>query len=102
MGLATGGGTNVGVQVVNAPNATGPQQDPNAVVKSVGPANNTLPSTEKAAEAPVQANDITKAPEPQPVQQADSKKPKSPKVDQSEESSSKKKKKKGLDKLNPF
>ena len=87
---------------MNAPNApVGPQPDPNAVVKPVGPANTTLPAAEKPAEAPIQQNDIKTAPAPQPVT-AGNKKPKKPKTDLSDESSSKKKKKKGLDKINPF
>ena len=102
MGLAGGGGTNVGVQVVNAPNGdTAQSGDPNAVVKPVGPADTTLPATEKPAEAPAQKNDITQAPEPTPVAQP-GQKVKKPKTDLSEESSSKKKKKKGVGKLNPF
>jgi len=101
MGLApAGGGTGIGVQVVNAPNQA-PETDPNAVVKPVGPANTTVPEVEKAAQAPVQSNDIKTAPEPTPVAQA-GEKVKKPKTDLSEESSSKKKKKKGLGKLNPF
>jgi len=110
---APGSGTGVGVEVVNAPSnaaAAGPntpastaQTDPNAVVKSVGPANTLLPAAEKPAEAPIQMNDIK--PGQNPPQAADltpDGKTKKPKVDQSDESSSKKKKKKGLAKLNPF
>jgi outer membrane protein assembly factor BamD len=97
---APGDGTGVGVSIVNAPKA-----DPNAVVKPVGNNTSALPAPEKAAEAPVQTNDIGK-PGSVPVapqQAADGKKKKkAPAVDQSDESSSKKKKKKGLDKLNPF
>ena len=44
------GGTGVGVEVVNAPNGPA-QSDPNALVKSVGPANNALPAAEKPTEA---------------------------------------------------
>jgi outer membrane protein assembly factor BamD len=98
-----GSGTGVGVEVVSAPSGAQPaaQQDPNAVVKAVAPVNTTLPATDKPAEAPVAINDITTAPEPQPVQQPGVK-AKKPKTDLSSESSSKKKKKKGLGKLNPF
>lgn len=95
-----GSGTGVGVEVVNAPSGT--QQDPNAVVKAVAPVNTALPAADKPAEAPIQTNDITTAPEPQPVQQPGAKKVKKPKTDLSAESSSKTKKKKGLGKLNPF
>lgn len=102
MGLApAGSGTGIGVEVVSAPSGQTPETDPNAVVKPVGPANTTLPTAEKAAEAPVQSNDIKTSPEPQPVQAA-GEKPKAPKTDLSEESSSKKKKKTGLGRLNPF
>jgi outer membrane protein assembly factor BamD len=115
-GLApAGGGNALGVQVVSAPagdpqsaegsqSATGQtaqQSDPNALVKPIATTNTQLPPAEKPAEAPVQINDITQAPPPQPVQQAGVK-AKKPKTDLSEESSSKKKKKKGLGKLNPF
>jgi outer membrane protein assembly factor BamD len=94
---APAGGTGVGVEIVNAP-----QADPNAVVKPVGPANTVLPPAEKPAEAPLQVNDIKPGTNP-PQPTAETKgKPKKPKVDLSEDSSSKKKKKKGLAKLNPF
>ena len=110
---APGGGTGVGVQILNAPNgpaqgATGQvpggtaQADPNAVVKPVGPANTVLPAAEKPAEAPLQVNDIKPGTNPPQPTTATNGKQKKPKVDQSEESSSKKKKKKGLAKLNPF
>jgi outer membrane protein assembly factor BamD len=95
-------GTGVGVQVLSAPNGPAPS-DPNAVVKPVGPANTVLPSTDKPAEVPIQANEIKPGQNPSPgTDTVASGKPKKPKVDQSEESSSKKKKKKGLGKLNPF
>jgi outer membrane protein assembly factor BamD len=91
-----GGGTGVGVEVVNAPAA-----DPNAVIKPVGPVNTALPAAEKPAEAPDQVNEIK--PGSTPAQStAEGKKKKPPKADLSDESSSKKKKKKGLGKLNPF
>ena len=94
---APAGGTGVGVEIVNAP-----QADPNAVVKPVGPANTLLPAPEKPAEAPLQVNDIKPGTNPpQPTNTAKGK-PKKPKTDLSEDSSSKKKKKKGLAKLNPF
>jgi outer membrane protein assembly factor BamD len=92
---APGGGTGVGVEVVNAP-AT----DPNAVIKPVGPANTVVPDEEKPAEAPTQVNEVK--PGSTPVQSTADAKKKKPKADLSDESSSKKKKKKGLSKLNPF
>ncbi len=100
---APGGGTGVGVEVVNAPSNTA-AADPNAIVKPVGPTNTALPAPEKPAEAPLQVNDIKPGENPaQPVTQtASNGKPKKPKADLSDESSSKKKKKKGLGKLNPF
>ena len=94
-GRVISGGTSIGAEVISAPPA-----DPNAVVKSVGPANTALPATEQAAEAPIQQNDITKP--AAAATTSDGKKTKKPKADLSEDSSSKKKKKKGLDKLNPF
>jgi outer membrane protein assembly factor BamD len=105
---APGAGSSVGVEVVNAPNSPAAAAgtaaaDPNALVKPVGPANTVLPATEKAAEAPLQVNDIK--PGEVPAQSTDATangKTKKPKTDLSEESSSKKKKKKGLAKLNPF
>jgi outer membrane protein assembly factor BamD len=97
MGLATGSGNALGVQIMNAPNA-----DPNAVVPAVGPKNSVLPDAEKPTEAPTQANDITKPPEQTAQTVNPDGKTKKPKTDLSEESSSKKKKKKGLDKINPF
>jgi outer membrane protein assembly factor BamD len=105
---APGEGTNVGVEVVSAPNgsaqtpANAVATDPNAVVKPVGPANTVLPAAEKPAEAPVQMNDIKPGQNPSQAANTANGKAKKPKVDQSEESSSKKKKKKGLAKLNPF
>jgi len=93
---APAGGTGVGVQVVSAPAA-----DPNAVVKSVGPANVAIPAAEKPAEAPDQVNDVNKG--TTPAQSAITNgKQKKPKADLNDESSSKKKKKKGMSKLNPF
>jgi outer membrane protein assembly factor BamD len=103
---APGGGTGVGVEIVNAPNnsAQAPdsavQADPNALVKPIAPSNTVLPAADKPAEAPVQINDIKSGEVPTPP--AVTGKQKKPKVDQSDESSSKKKKKKGLSKLNPF
>jgi outer membrane protein assembly factor BamD len=105
---APGSGTQVGVEVLNAPaGAAAPASpaagDPNAVVKPVGPANTVLPDVEKPGEAPTQVNDIKPGEvSPQSTDYNANGKPKKPKVDQSEESSSKKKKKKGLAKLNPF
>ncbi|HEY9126183.1 MAG TPA: hypothetical protein VIM62_03610, partial [Acidobacteriaceae bacterium] len=105
------GNNSIGASIVSAPNSTPAgqpaEQDPNAVVKSVGSANTTLPAAEAPAEAPAQINDIK--PGTQPAQTATpvvadgkTKKAKKPSLDQSEESSSKKKKKKGVSKLNPF
>ena len=105
---APGGGTGVGVEIVNAPSsaaeapASTTPADPNALVKPVVPASNALPSAEAPAEAPVQVNDIKPGENPTPAVAAPNGKQKKPKVDQSDESSSKKKKKKGLGKLNPF
>lgn len=102
---APAGGTGVGAEIVSAPSGAAPvggrPADPNAVVQPVGPVNTTLPAVEKAAEAPIQSNDIKTSPAAQPISTS-TKKPKKPKTDLSDESSSKKKKKKGLDKLNPF
>ncbi|HVU46688.1 MAG TPA: outer membrane protein assembly factor BamD [Terracidiphilus sp.] len=103
---APGGGTGVGVEVVNAPSGTpAAAADPNALVKPVGSATaQALPATEKPAEAPPQINDIKpgEVPATQTAVANNNKKKKAPKADLSDESSSKKKKKKGLDKLNPF
>lgn len=105
-GEAPAAGNSMGVQVVSAPSGpagpAAPASDPNALVKAVGPTNTALPPVQKPGDAPVQINDVTTPPKPQPVQQAGAKKPKKPNVDLSQESSSKKKKKKGLGKLNPF
>jgi outer membrane protein assembly factor BamD len=87
------GGTGVGVQIVNAP-----QADPNAVLKPVGSVSTPLPAAEKPAEAPDQVNDVRSTPAAS-ANAADAKKKK---IDLDEESSSKKHKKKGLSKLNPF
>jgi outer membrane protein assembly factor BamD len=100
------GGTGVGVSIVSAPGATAAPaapaaQDPNAVLKPVGPTNTALPAAEKPAAAPDQVNEIKPGTTPtQPVATAGKKK--APKADLSDESSSKKKKKKGLAKINPF
>ena len=92
----------MGVSIVSAP-AADQNQDPNAVVKPVGPANTALPAAEKPGAAPEQVNDIKPGSTPAaPATAADGKKKKAPKADLSDESSSKKKKKKGLGKLNPF
>jgi len=95
-GRVVGSGTSVGAEVVSAPAA-----DPNALVKPVGPTSTALPAPEKAAEAPIQVNDINK-PVAAPTTTAANSKAKKPKVDLGEDSSSTKKKKKGLGKLNPF
>ena len=102
MAAPAAGGTGVGVSIVSAP-AADQNQDPNAVVKPVGPANTALPAAEKPGAAPEQVNDIKPGSTPAaPATAADGKKKKAPKADLSDESSSKKKKKKGLGKLNPF
>jgi outer membrane protein assembly factor BamD len=102
------GGNSIGASIVSAPNsapaAPKTEDDPNAVIKSVGPTQTVLPAAEAPASAPEQVNDIK--PGSVPVQTAAdaNAKPtkKKPKLDESDESSSKKKKKKGLSKLNPF
>jgi outer membrane protein assembly factor BamD len=86
------GGTGVGVQVVNAPNAE-------PVIKPVGPNNAVAPAAEAPAEAPSQVNDVKSGSTPALAAGAKQKKPK---ADLNDESSSKKKKKKGMAKLNPF
>lgn len=112
----SGGGTGVGVTIVNSPSGdaaatpssneavpagTGTPADPNnALVKPVGPTNTTLPPVDKPAEAPDQVNDIKPGTAQQQTAAEAAKK--KPKADLNEESSSKKKKKKGLGKLNPF
>jgi outer membrane protein assembly factor BamD len=115
----TGGGTGVGVQVVNAPNGdataapAGSDAAPSAgaangngaspLVKAVGPTDTTLPPVEKPAEAPMPVNDIKPGTGQQtPAQASSDEKQKKSKANLDEESSSKKKKKKGLGKLNPF
>jgi len=97
-----GGGTGVGVTVVNAPSGEA-AADPNAVIKPVGPVNTALPAAEAPGEAPVPVNDIKSAGATATPIASDkaNKKKKAPKPDE-DESSSKKKKKKGLNKLNPF
>jgi len=112
-GGAPSGSNGIGASIVgtgsSAPSATlstgsaaKPDEDPNAVVKAVSTTTTALPAPEPAAEAPTQVNDIKAAPATQAPTDANGKKKKAPKVDQSDESSSKKKKKKGLAKLNPF
>ncbi|HLY41053.1 MAG TPA: outer membrane protein assembly factor BamD [Terracidiphilus sp.] len=100
---APAGGNGVGVEVVNAPSGNGKTaEDPNALVKSVVPANTALPAAEKPAEAPLQVNDIRPGTAQPQTASATNGKSKAPKADLSDESSSRKKKKKGLAKLNPF
>jgi outer membrane protein assembly factor BamD len=115
-GAGQSGTNSIGVTIVNganngtgaAPAAAKPEDDPNAVVKSVGPTETALPSPEAPAPAPDQVNDIKPGSVPAQNTAADANTPgakgktKKPKLDQSDESSSKKKKKKGLSKLNPF
>src|SRR5579859_1796734 len=112
-GAGQGGSNSIGATIVNgsgngAPAAAKPEDDPNAVVKSVGPTETVLPSPEAPAPAPDQVNDIKPGSTPAQNTAADANTPgakskaKKPKLDQSDESSSKKKKKKGLSKLNPF
>lgn len=102
-------GNSIGASIVSAPNsapaASKPDDDPNAVVKSVGTTETVLPKAEGPAAAPDQVNDIKAGSNPAPAQNdaANAKSTKKkPKLDQSEDASSKKKKKKGLSKLNPF
>jgi outer membrane protein assembly factor BamD len=101
------GGTGIGASIVAAPNAPAkPEDDPNAVIKSVRTTDTALPAAEAPAAAPDQVNDIKPGQVPAqtaPTTPANAKaSKKKPKLDESEESSSKKKKKKGLAKLNPF
>ncbi|HTQ09200.1 MAG TPA: hypothetical protein VMI31_03935, partial [Fimbriimonadaceae bacterium] len=96
-----GEGTGVGVEVVAAPNGA-PPADPNALVKTVGPADTVVPAVEKAEAAPLQQNDIKPGENPSQGSDVTNGKAKKPKVNLGEESSSKKKKKKGLAKINPF
>jgi outer membrane protein assembly factor BamD len=109
-----GGGTGVGVTIVNAPNGdasgattstdavpAGTPGDPNnALVKPVGPNNAVLPPVDKPAEAPDQVNGIKPGTAQQQTAADAARKKSKAKLD--DESSSKKKKKKGLGKLNPF
>jgi len=107
---APGGGTGVGVSIVNAPSGEAtsapgdatpaPAGNASPLVKAVGPTDTALPPVDKPADAPDQVNDIR----PGTAQQATAAdaNQKKPKVNLDEESSSKKKKKKGLGKLNPF
>jgi outer membrane protein assembly factor BamD len=107
-GSDAGSGTGIGASIVSAPNsapaAPKPEDDPNAVVKSVAPTETVLPAAEAPAAAPDQVNDIKAGSVPaQNATDANTKATKKkPKLDQSDESSSKKKKKKGISKLNPF
>jgi outer membrane protein assembly factor BamD len=97
---AAGSGSGVGAQIISAP-SNAAAADPNAVVQPVGPVSTALPAPEKAAEAPVQQNDIKPGevpPNPAAATTGNGKK-KAPKPDLGDESSSKKKKKKGLGKL---
>ncbi len=100
-------GTGIGASIVSAPNAApaqpGPvQEDPNAVVKSVGTTTTSLPAAEAPSLAPTQVNDIKPGSVPVQTASAGAKAAKKTKADLSAESSSRKKKKKGLAKLNPF
>lgn len=97
---APAGGSGVGVQVVNAPNA--PVEDKNAVVKAVGPKSTALPAAEGPESAPEQVNDVKPGSAPTQNALAAQGKQKKPKANLDDESSSKKKKKKGMSKLNPF
>ncbi len=91
-------GSTLGATIVSAP--LGPAAaDPNALVQPVGPTNSAPPPLERAAEAPVQQNDIKPGEAPSTPAAATGKKKKAPKPDLSDESSSKKKKKKGLAKI---
>ena len=110
-GSGGSGGNSIGASIVSVPSSTPaepakPAEDPNAVVKGVGPTQTVLPNAEAPSAAPDQVNEIKpgSVPAATAAEQANSAKPtkKKPKLDQSDESSSKKKKKKGLSKLNPF
>jgi outer membrane protein assembly factor BamD len=104
------GGNSIGASIVSAPNSApapaAPEEDPNAVVKSVKTTETKLPEAEAPASAPDQVNDIKPGSVPAQGTAADPNATKAskkkPKLDQSDESSSKKKKKKGMSKLNPF
>ena len=84
--------------------------EPNGGLKAVGPPDSTpLPPVEKAAEAPIQVNDVKSGPAQVSTgtgapTTAAGKKKKNPKpaYNSSDESSSKHKKKKGLAKINPL
>jgi outer membrane protein assembly factor BamD len=110
-GSGGSGGNSIGASIVSVPSSAPaepakPAEDPNAVVKGVGPTQTVLPNAEAPSAAPDQVNEIKpgSVPAATAAEQANSAKPtkKKPKLDQSDESSSKKKKKKGLSKLNPF
>jgi outer membrane protein assembly factor BamD len=92
-------GSSLGATIVSAP--SGPAAaDPNALVQPVGPTKSAAPPVERAAEAPIQQNDIKPGEAPStPAAANTNKKKKAPKPDLSDESSSKKKKKKGLAKI---
>ncbi len=104
---APGGGTGVGVEIVNAPDGPRGAGQPRAgrsqrAGEARGAAEQRAAHADAPAEAPIQVNDIKPGANPTPTVAAPDGKQKKPKVDQSDESSSKKKKKKGLGKLNPF
>lgn len=107
-GVSGSGGNSIGASIVSAPNsapaAPKTEEDPNAVIKSVGPTKTVLPAAEAPAPAPDQINDIKPGSVPEQTAAGANAKPtkKKPKLDESDEASSKKKKKKGLSKLNPF
>jgi outer membrane protein assembly factor BamD len=108
-GAGEAGSNSIGASIVSAPTAVKPEDDPNAVIKSVAPTETKLPAAEAPAAAPEQVNDIKSGSTPVENSANDAgaangknAKAKKPKLDQSDEASSKKKKKKGLSKLNPF
>jgi outer membrane protein assembly factor BamD len=107
-GAGGSGSTGIGASIVSAPNsapaAPRTAEDPNAVIKSVGPTETVLPAAEAPAAAPDQINDIKpgSVPAQNATDAAAKASKKKPKLDESDEASSKKKKKKGLAKLNPF
>ena len=95
-------GSSLGATIVSAPSASAPAADPNAVVQPVGPVSSAPPPAERAAEAPIQQNDIKPGEVPSTPTTPTvigKKTKKAPKADLSDESSSKKKKKKGLGKI---
>ncbi len=106
---APGGGTGVGVEIVNAPNSaaasTGQRHTQPILTRWSSPwfrPTRGSARSGRARRSPCPGERHQARQNPTPAVAAPKGKQKKPKVDQSDESSSKKKKKKGLDKLNPF